>query len=292
MLKKEKVPAEKWLKWLYGSQLGNLALESFVKRKGVSKAYGKYMNSRHSTSKIDSFINLFNIDMEDYQCPAGGYCSFNDFFTRKLKPGKRKIDPAENSVISPADGKLIAFERLAETQQFRIKGYNFSLPGFLNDHSLANEYVNGSMIIIRMTPADYHWFHFPVSGTPSGTHKIRGGYYSVSPISIHKKTKTFKKNRREYAIIESSRFGKVIMAEVGATFVGCINQTYLPGKFYGKGEAKGYFMFGGSTVALIFKEGTIKIDAELLKYSRYSYETQVKMGERIACLADSNSNKI
>ncbi len=286
-LKKEKVPAEKWLKWLYGSLLGNIALESFVKRKGISRVYGRYMDSRRSVNKIDPFINLFDIDMDEYENKVDDYRSFNDFFTRKLKPGKRNVATNENIIISPADGKLIAFDRLIENQNFRIKGYNFSLPEFLNNHRLASEYINGSMIIVRLAPADYHWFHFPFTGIPSISHKIRGGYYSVSPISIHRKTNTFRKNKRQYTIIENRTLGKVIMAEVGATFVGSIHQCYTPNKLYQKGDPKGFFKFGGSSVALIFREGVIKIDDELLKYSRYSYETEVKMGERIAISTNS-----
>ena len=138
------------------------------------------------------------------------------------------------------------------------------------------------MLVVRLTPADYHRFHFPVDGVP-GLHKlIKGKYYSVSPISIQKKFKTFFKNKREYTIIESDYFDKVIMVEVGATLVGAIRQTYKPRQLIRKGEEKGYFKFGGSSVVLLFKSNTVIIDEDLLQNSRLAYETTVKMGEKIA----------
>lgn len=282
VLKKELVPAEKWIKWLYNSPLGNVALESVVKRKGLSNLYGKYMDSRKSAVKIKSFVELFDIDMGDFEQDIENYRTFNDFFTRKIKHEKRPVDMDSWSVVSPADGRLMVFDNLQKEHEFLVKGHKFSLPEFLNNQLLAEEYINGSMFIVRLTPADYHWFHFPVSGIPSLSRMIKGKYYSVSPISIHKKTKTFRKNKREYTIIQTDLFGDVIMAEIGATFVGCVKQVYMPFKPYIKGDAKGYFKFGGSSVIVLFKEQMVQIDEDLLQNSRYSFETEIKMGERVA----------
>jgi len=281
-LEKEEVMAGNFIKWLYSDPFGNLALESVVKHKALSKLYGKYMNSRLSALKIRSFIRLFNINMSEYEKHPDEYISFNDFFTRRLKSGCRRIDRNYFSVVSPADGKLIAFNNIQMDHNFLVKGYRFSLPEFLNCENLATEFREGSMIVIRVTPSDYHWFHFPVNGIPSQSHVIKGQYYSVSPISIHNKTSTFKKNRREFTIINTSHFGDMIMVEVGATFVGSIKQFYMPSNPYRKGDIKGHFKFGGSSVVLLFKKDTIQIDSDLTYNSRLSFETKVKMGERIA----------
>ena len=135
-------------------------------------------------------------------------------------------------------------------------------------------------IIIRLAPVDYHRFHFPVSGNVSPNKKIEGDYYSVNPFALRKKAEIFWLNKREYTILSNPLFGDVIMAEVGATMVGSIVQTFK-GSSVNKGEEKGYFKFGGSTVVLLFEKSKIHIDEDLLINTAKGYETTVKMGERI-----------
>ena len=110
--------------------------------------------------------------------------------------------------------------------------------------------------------------------------KIEGDYYSVNPFALRKKAEIFCLNKREYTILSNSLFGDVIMAEVGATMVGSIIQTYK-GSSIKKGEEKGYFKFGGSTVVLLFEKSKINIDKDLLINTAKGHETAVKMGERI-----------
>ena len=110
--------------------------------------------------------------------------------------------------------------------------------------------------------------------------KINGVYYSVNPFALRKKAEIFCLNKREYAIISNPLFGDVIMVEVGATMVGSIEQTFK-GSSANKGEEKGYFKFGGSTVVLLFEKNKIHIDENLLVNTAKGYETSVKMGERI-----------
>jgi len=102
----------------------------------------------------------------------------------------------------------------------------------------------------------------------------------VNPFALRKKAEIFCLNKREYTILSNPLFGDVIMAEVGATMVGSIVQTF-DGSHVNKGEEKGYFKFGGSTVVLLFEKGKIHIDKDLLINTANGYETTVKMGERI-----------
>jgi phosphatidylserine decarboxylase len=281
LLKKERIPAEQWLKWLYHDPFGNLALETVIKRKSFSRIYGRFMKSPRSSLKIKSFIKIFNIDIDRFEKELKDYSSFNDFFIRKIKHEYRKIDPDPFTVVSPADGKILAYDKLDKGLHFIAKGHDFSLPEFLNNEKLAAEYYNGSMLIIRLTPADYHRFHFPVEGIPGKSHKIKGKYYSVSPISIQKKIRTYCQNKREYTLIKSAQFGNIIMAEIGATLVGSIRQTFIPEKPHQKGDEKGYFEFGGSSVILLFKENSLIIDQDILHNTQLSYETTIRFGERI-----------
>ena len=142
------------------------------------------------------------------------------------------------------------------------------------------KYEDGSMIVIRLAPYDYHRFHFPVGGRVSPVVRIKGDYYSVNPIALHKMVDIFCRNKREYVVISNPVFGEVVMAEVGATMVGSIVRTYN-GNVVEKGQEKGYFKFGGSTVVLFFEEDKIKIDNDLLENTENNLETAVKMGERI-----------
>lgn len=277
IVKTEKVAGEKWLVWLYYNPVGEVSLQTLVKRKFLSSVYGYMMDRSSSTDKIQPFVEEFDIDMRIVQKQQ--FSSFNDFFTRKLKKGARPVDTISTVLVSPADGKIMAWADISRVD-FIIKGYKFDVVSFLNDSMLGNDYHDGSLIIIRLAPNDYHRFHFPVSGQVSSITHINGDYYSVNPIALHKMAEIFCLNKREYVIISNPIFEELIMAEVGATMVGSIIQTY-EGKIVTKGQEKGYFEFGGSTIVLLFEKGKINIDKDLLINTARRLETTVKMGERI-----------
>jgi len=273
----EKVAGEKWLVWLYYNPVGEATLWTLAKRKMVSSIYGKMMDRTSSAKKIRPFINDFDIDMSGVQ--EQELKNFNDFFTRKLKDKARPVDTSLNTVVSPADGKIMAYADISNSD-FIIKGFRFDVSSFLDNPALAQKYHDGALLVIRLTPVDYHRFHFPVSGHLTSSIKIEGDYYSVNPFALRKKAEIFCLNKREYTILSNPLFGDVIMAEVGATMVGSIVQTYK-GSSVIKGKEKGYFKFGGSTVVLLFEKSKIYIDRDLLINTANGYETAVKMGERI-----------
>jgi len=279
--KTEHVMGEYWLRWLYNNPVGKLSLYGIVKRKFVSDWYGSKMDSPESVDKIADFVKDYNIDLSEVKKQK--FSSFNDFFTRELKQGARKIDTNKNVFISPADGKVFAYQNIGK-QDFIIKGYKFDIPKFLNDTVLAKKYKNGSLIIVRLCPTDYHRFHFPVDGIIEKTKKIEGPLFSVSPIALCEKIEIICRNKREYTIINTSQFGDIIYSEVGATMVGSIIQTYKS-KQVKKAEEKGYFKFGGSTIVLIFEKDKIKIDTDLILNTAQKIETEVKMGERIGVIS-------
>ena len=277
-VKVEEVAGEKWLIWLYNNPVGRLSTKAIVKRKIVSTWYGNKMNSPKSKDKITPFISEYDIDttiavMEDF-------ANFNEFFIRKLKKSARPINTNRNVIVSPADGKVLAWDNVDESD-FIVKGYKFNLNEYLQDDELAKEFAGGSMMLIRLCPTDYHRFHFPISGVIEETKKIDGDYYSVSPIAIKKIVELFCLNKRELTLIETEDFGDIIMSEIGATMVGSIVNTY-DGNVVAKGQEKGYFKFGGSSVLLIFKKGEIAIDSDILENTKKGFETQIFMGERVA----------
>jgi len=278
--KVEKVPGEFWLHWLYANPLGEASLEGLVKRKMVSDWYGKRMDSPESAEKIEPFVKEYGIDLSEAKKQK--FESFNDFFYRELKAGARKIDSASNILISPADGKVFAYSNVSK-QDFIVKGYRFNLQEYLQDSALARKFAGGALIIVRLCPTDYHRFHFPLSGNIIRETKISGDYYSVSPIALRKKIELLCMNKREYVLLRNPDFGDVLVSEIGATLVGGIVQTYK-GTEARKGQEKGYFKFGGSTVLMLFEKGKIKIDADLLEHTAKGLETAVLMGERLAVI--------
>jgi phosphatidylserine decarboxylase len=236
------------------------------------------MSSPRSKKKIAPFVAKHGIDLNEYIQPESGYQSFNDFFYRHIKPSSRAI---QEGVVSPADGRVLAFNTLKDTQQFFIKGSEFDLSSFLCDDPLVKKYQEGGMMIVRLAPVDYHRFHFPVTGEVSKSKVIKGFYYSVSPLALRRKMEIFCQNQRQYCIQKSDVYGDVLVCDVGATLTGGIIQTYKEDTVVEKGSEKGYFAFGGSTLILLFEKGKIQFSEDLVKNTKDGFETFLKMGERI-----------
>ena len=278
LTKKEQVAGEGWLVWLYNNPVGKATLTTLVKRKFVSDWYGGQMDSPDSKSKVEPFIKDFHIDMSIAQ--KQDFSTFNEFFYRKLKPNARPINQDSLVVVSPADGKLLAVSNI-QNQDFIVKGFKFNIADYFDKQVLIDRYKDGSLLIIRLCPTDYHRYHFPVKGSVMEDAMILGDYYSVSPIALKKKIELLVMNKRSYCEIETEQFGYVVMSEVAATMVGTMINTYQ-GPQIEKGQERGYFKFGGSTVILFFEKDRIIIDADLLKNTAQGLETEVKMGTRIA----------
>ncbi len=285
----EKIAGVYWLRWLYSNPIGKLSLETMAKRKFMSALSGKLMKGKKSKKKIRPFIKNFNIPVDEIDGEIDEFKTFNDFFIRKLKKTARKINDDDNVVISPGDGKLLVYPSISNYQNFRVKGFKYTFKDFLRNAELYQEFKDGSMAILRLCPTDYHRYHFPVEGVPGPVRKIKGDYYSVSPIALRKKMEIFCRNKREFTEIESKYFGKVLMVDVGATFIGSIVQTYMPNINHKKGDEKGYFEFGGSSVVVIFKKDVIEFDKDLIENTLQGYETIMKLGEPIGKLKNAKS---
>lgn len=285
-IKVEKVPGEKYLKFLYYNPLGKLPLNLLVRKKFLTEYYGKQMNKPESVKKIPSFIKEADINISEAKKKIEEFTSFNDFFYRELKDGARVIDFDENHLISPADGKILVFENLDMEKELYIKGDKLTLDEFFANRALAEKYRDGVFMIIRLAPIDYHRFHFPADGKISESKLVDGLYYSVSTHAIKKNFRILCENKREFSILKTEKFGDIAMFEVGATMVGGIKQSYIPNTDVKKGEEKGYFYFGGSTCVLVFEKGKVDIDRDLVENTKKGIETKVYMGEKIGVTRD------
>lgn len=277
----ELVAGEKYLNWTYSSRLGMNLLEIFIKKKAFSKLYGWYCDTKMSASKIKAFVKSLDIDMSITEKAENEFNSFNDFFTRKLKPYARPFSNEKNILISPADGRLLAYENIDLNNIMQIKGINYSLNDLIQNEAIASKYVGGTCLIFRLCPTDYHRFHFIDSGLCEKSNKINGSYYSVNPVALKKIPKLFCENKREWSVFHSENFKDILYVEVGATCVGSILQSYTPNSKIKKGDEKGYFKFGGSTVVLFLQKAAAKIDADIIEQTKLGFETKILMGEKI-----------
>jgi len=274
-IKTEKVMAQKGLRWLYYDPLGKLTLNALIKRKFISDWYGKKMDLPSSKKKIKPFVKKLNLKNTGN---LDNYNSFNDFFTRPIPNLGNMIDFDSLSIVSPACGKVLAFENLSDKENFYLKGLRFTLREFLN-----NKKVNidtASVFIIRLTPADYHRFYFPLDCQVLYSYDVGKDLYSVSPIALKTGIKVFLENKRTITVCRNKFCNEFVISEVGATFIGSIIQTYSK-KTVKKGDPKGYFKFGGSSVVLIFNKNRIKMDADILLNTKKGYETTIFAGEKI-----------
>ncbi|KAM0832347.1 hypothetical protein ACQ4PT_064956 [Festuca glaucescens] len=158
-------------------------------------------------------------------------------------------------------------------------GRKFSIEGLLGADAHSDAFINGSLVIFRLAPQDYHRFHVPVSGTVEKFVEIPGCLYTVNPIAVNSKyCNVFTENKRVVSIISTSEFGKVAFVAIGATMVGSITFLKKEGDYVHKGDEFGYFSFGGSTVICVFEKDAIQFDADLVANSERSLETLVEVG--------------
>lgn len=284
--KVEKVYGKRFLEALYGSSrksriLSVLLLPLFAHLNFLSRLYGWFQKSKFSKSKIPPFINNYQIDTSEFLDSPSSFQSFNDFFIRKLKPSSRPIVSGNDVAILPADGRYLVYENIQTTLGFWVKGHKFSLEELLHNSNLAHKYAQGSMVIARLAPVDYHRFHFPINCTPDEPQGIPGPLYSVNPIALKTNIHILSRNKRMITTLHTKNFGTVLYVEVGATNVGSIHQTFIDGEPYAKGDEKGYFSFGGSCIILLFEPCRIQLDQDLIDASRRNIETLGRFGQSL-----------
>jgi len=261
--------------FLYKNPLGGLVLKVANKR-FVSRIAGWYLNKKRTKKYIKNFIKDNNIDMSEY--PKVEYKNFNEFFSRKILDGKRNFSGNKKDFCSPCDSKLQVF-KIDENQEFVIKKHKYTLESILRDKKLASEYKNGYFMVFRLSVDDYHRYSFIDDGKVLKTKKINGKFHNVGPIAFDK-YKIYPESQREYSVLKTENFGDIIQIEVGAMLVGKI-VNHDVSKFK-RGEEKGYFLYGGSTIILVVKENTIEIDQDILDASSVPMEIRVRQGEKIA----------
>lgn len=266
---------DRFLEKLYGCKAGRTAAR-LLARPVISRMGGRFLETRASRLLIPGFVKRNGLDLREWE--ARSYSSFNDFFTRKAAPGMRPLAWGEDTLISPCDGRLLVCP-VTRQGRFLIKHTSYTAGQLLRSHRLARRFAGGWALIFRLTVQDYHRFCYVDDGVRSGTRRILGGFHTVNP-AANDVMPVYKENTREYCLLHTRRFGTVLMMEVGALLVGKI-VNYDGAGTVKRGQEKGRFEFGGSTVVVFLEPGRVAIDGDLLENSRDGYETLVRMGERI-----------
>lgn len=276
-LESEAVYGDLFVRALYGNSLGYGLTDSLLSRKFFSKLYGVLQSSSLSKHKVPGFVEKFKIPMEDFE--PGPFSSFNAFFVRKFREGKRNFPHNPNLLGAPAEARYFAFENASSLS---VKGVDLNPEELLKGTPQKDKFLRGPCLLARLCPVDYHRFHFPADGRIVHFHEEHGKLHSVNPLALQKNAKIFLENERHITVLDTKDFGLLAYVEVGALCVGKIQQTHPLGRPFQRGDEKGYFLFGASTVILFGEPGAWIPDADLLEKTKSGIECLVELGSPLA----------
>ena len=263
------------LRFLYGTVMGRLVLTLLCMR-WISRLCGWFLDSSISKPLIQPFARRHGIDFSEYTREE--FKSFNDFFSRKIKEDRRPVASDPSALIAPCDGLLSAY-RIAGDTVIPVKQSRYTISSLLGDDSASENYQNGICLVFRLCVDHYHRYCYIDSGVKSQNVFLPGRLHTVRPVALDK-FPVFTQNCREYTVIKTENFGDIVQMEVGAMFVGKIKNYHGPGNVR-RGEEKGMFLYGGSTVILLLEEGRARLPEELYQATEKQIEIPVKMGQRI-----------
>lgn len=279
-LEVEKVYGDAAVKWMYESASGKLLSRILVKAP-LSIAYGQVQNMFLSKGKIAPFIKNFDINMDEY-LPQDGmdiedpYTTFNNFFIRKFKDGKRNF--VEGSQFpAPAEARYFGYESINSNEVVPVKGDFLSPEALISNPKWNDTFKEGPLLLARLCPVDYHRFHYPDNGKIIERFRVAGALHSVNPLALKAKPDVLVTNERQVTILETENFGKVAYIEVGAMCVGKIVHS-AKGEEFSRGDEKGYFLFGGSTVIVVGEKGKWKPSQDLITNTKNGNEVYLKLG--------------
>lgn len=261
------------LGFLYGTAPGRLLLRPLTAR-WLSRLAGRFMDSRLSRPLIAPFIRKNGIEMGDYLPEQ--YPSFNAFFTRKIRPEARPLDRDPAHLMAPCDGRLSVYA-IDKNSVFTIKHSRYDVAALLGGDDCAEQYQGGMALVFRLCVDDYHRYHYLDDGVKEDNHFIPGVLHTVRPIALEH-TDVFIQNCREYSILHTDHFGAVAQIEVGALLVGRISNNLGAGSFR-RGEEKGKFLYGGSTIVLLLPPGAAEIEDRYWQATARGEEVRVRLGQ-------------
>lgn len=263
------------LSFLYETILGRCILKGLT-MPVVSRLAGKFCDSRISRFLIPAFVKKNHICMEEYEDTR--YVSFNQFFCRKIKRERRRIDKSPEAFVAPCDGLLHAYP-IHKGLVIPVKQSRFGIADLLQNTALAAEYEGGTCLVFRLCVNHYHRYIYLDDGTKTNNTFLPGVLHTVRPVALRKEP-VFVENAREYTVLHTEHFGDVVQMEVGAMLVGRIRNLHQRAAFL-RGQEKGYFEYGGSTIILLVKPGQVQIASRFFKATEKDKEIPVRLGQRL-----------
>ncbi|MBD65240.1 MAG: phosphatidylserine decarboxylase [Halobacteriovoraceae bacterium] len=289
----EKVYGAAMVEFAYASVFGKL-LAPLISHRSVSQFYGKRQDALKSAKKVPVFINEFDIDINEYEKGSyrdrpieESYKTFNEFFIRAFKPGQREFVTAPEKMGAFAEARYFGYDTITPELMIPVKGDFLRAVDLIGKSELAQKFEGGPLLLARLCPVDYHRYHYPDSGETISSFEVPGEYHSVNPLALKHRGNIFIKNFRRVSLLKTENFGELAYIEVGATCVGKIVQSHDESKPFSKGDQKGYFLFGGSTVIVCGEPGKWKPSSDILANSEQGIETYIKLGDEVAELARS-----
>jgi phosphatidylserine decarboxylase len=265
-------------------------------KRGLTAFAGRVASRERGTTTtrlVRWFVRKYGVDLgEAVESDPAAYASFNDFFTRALKPGARPI--ADADLVCPVDGTISQFGAIEHDQVLQAKGHRYSTTALVGgDHALAERFHDGSFATLYLSPKDYHRIHMPCDGTLVRMIHVPGSLFSVNPVTARGVPRLFARNERVVCAFESDVFGVFVLTLVGATIVGSmatvwhgvvnpprvrrVREWHYPerGVALKQGEEMGRFLLG-STVVLLFPKRALRFNP------RWQPGAPIRLGEPMA----------
>lgn len=244
------------------------------------KLYALYQDAPWTTRQIEPFVREYQIDMSEFR--PRKYRSYADFFVREFRPGARRFpdDPAQMG--APAEARYFGWKRFNPEQRFPIKGQSLAAEDLIGSAERAKPFLGGPVILMRLSPVDYHHVHYPDDGRTVDHQRLGRSLWTVTWPALQNKPDIYVRNERQVNILETEHFGRLGFVEFGALTVGRIAQRHPLDQPFKRGAQKSVFKFGGSAVAIFGEPGAWQPAGDILEHTLEGMETIVRLGEPIA----------
>jgi phosphatidylserine decarboxylase len=242
--------------------------------------YAAYQNTGRSARQIAPFVREYHIDMSEFE-PVQ-YRSFAEFFDRRFRPGVRKFPSAPGEMGAFAEARYLAWDRLDPGQEFPVKGYSLNAEQILGKAPRARPFIDGPVLLARLSPVDYHHVHYPDHGMTLDQDRLGGRLWTVNWHALQNQPDILFSNERRINVLETRNFGRLGFVEIGALSVGRIVQVHPLETPFRRGEEKSVFRFGGSAIVVFGEPGAWQPADDLLAHTKEGVETFVRLGEPAA----------
>lgn len=247
--------------------------------KWTSVILHRFARSKISRFVVPSFAKIYKLNQDEMEKSLPEYPTLHDLFIRTLRSDARLIDTLSNSVVSPVDAVIEDVGSINQTSEILVKGKTYSIQEMLGSQESVYKYLDGTYMILYLSPSHYHRIHSPVEGTIVKQWTLGSKSYPVNKLGLKYGVRTLAKNYRMITEVDTE-WGHIAIVKVGAMFVNSIEKTHT-GTMLKKGGEMAYFSFG-STVVLLFQKGVFQLDSSIRT------PKDIRIGEKIGVMVKGN----